>query len=384
MISRAAALVLVFAGAGCTRTATDAAPRPAPAAPAPALAAPAPATDAAAAAPVGSPSPSAWPAALPTPSLPAPGPIKVVGYPSDIRTCLPDPAEHAGFTRDGAELGYCMHGMNTRCELVDRAGNTRLMTSQRGKDSPDSDPAKEKVIEAFLKESKLPALTRGDCTLRPPPLAGTWAYPDIVVDVVTVEPSFKKGKTPDSDELVAQPLVRVGGAVDKEPAVHPLTYTAPHRKLVPPAKGEIPFHVNELNALALSPDGTELGLVTHAYCMEWCDHFQVVRMPAARFASLVYNDAGYRAYTKNQLDRAAELFVRAAFVDPTRELPAYNLACVYARKNDPRAEAALALAVTRGGDAIRDRAARDKDFDTVRAEPWFTRLTTRQPAPPSP
>ena len=68
--------------------------------------------------------------------------------------------------------------------------------------------------------------------------------------------------------------------------------------------------------------------------------------------------------------------MRAAYVDPARELPAYNLACAYARLNDPRAEAALALAIERGGDAVRARAPKDKDLASVRSAPWFTKLTT--------
>jgi hypothetical protein len=317
-----------------------------------------------------------WPAALPTPALPPPGPIKVVGYPTAIKTCLPDPAEHAGFTKDGAELGYCMNGMSTKCELVDRAGTKRVMSSRK---DGDSDPAKERVIAAFIEESKLPPLRRRDCTLLPSPLAGTWPYTDIVVDVATQGPSFKKGQTPELDELVSQPQVSIGGSVAGALPVHSFVYSAPHRKLSPPAKGEIPFHVIELNAFALSPDGTELGIVTHAFCMEWCDDFQVVRIPVARFASTIYNDAGYLAYLKGGLDRAVELFLRAAYVDPTRELPAFNLACAYARKGDHRAEAALELAIARGGQAVRARAAKDKDFDSVRAAPWFVKLTRGAP-----
>jgi hypothetical protein len=374
--NRPASTVVALAAllAGCTRTPPEAPPARAAAADAGVTSRPA-VVDAAAAAPDAATKGAAgWPAALPTPALPAPGPIKVTGYPAELRTCLPDPAEHAGFTSDGGELGYCMNGMTTRCELVDRAGKTRFMTSQKNGDAPDPDPAKERAIKDFLAASNLPALGRRDCTLKPPPLAGTWAYPDITLDVVTVAPSFKKGPTPDTDELVSQPLVRIGGAVAGDTPVHPLAYSAPHNKLSPPAKGEIPFHVNELNALVLSPDGQELGIVTHAFCMEWCDSFQVVRMPAARFASLVYNDAGYRAYLKKDLDRAADLFARAAYVDATREMPAYNLACVYARKGDRRAEAALELAVARGGDALRERAAKDDDFDAVRREPWFAKI----------
>jgi hypothetical protein len=306
--------------------------------------------------------------------LPAPGPIKVAGYPAELRTCLPDPAEHAGFTADGAELGYCVKAMALRCELVDRDGKTRTMSSQRSSDSPGGDPAKERVITDFLKASGLPHLAKNDCTLRPPPLAGTWAYPDITVHVVRLEASFKESAGSGDPKHVSQPLVRVGGSVAGEPPVHPLTYTAPHRPMTPVALGEIPYNVAELNALVLSPDGSELGVVVHANCMEWCDDFQVARVPVARFASLVYNDAGFRALEQKKLDRAIELFLRAAYVDPSRELPAYNLACAYVRKGDPLAEPALELAIARGGDAVRARAGKDKDFDAVRSAPWFTKL----------
>jgi len=289
---------------------------------------------------------------------------------------MPDPAHHAGFTREGEELGYCMRGMYTRCELVARDGTRRALSSAEGGDSPRADPAKDREIERWMKSAGLPALAPGDCALHARPLDGTWAYPDIVLDVVTVAATLKKdGKG--GDELVAQPVVRLGGAVSGEAPVHPITFRPPRLALSPPAKGEVPYNWTELNALALSPDGAELGVVVHSYCMEWCDDFEVVRMPAARFASLVYNDTGFRAYQKGDLDRAADLFLKAAFVDPSRELPAYNLACAWARKGDPRAELALGLAVARGGDAVRARAAKDADFDSVRAAAWFVSLVSR-------
>ena len=364
---RRAALLLSML-AGCSR-ATPPAP-PATSAP------PAASASASQNASVGA---DAWPTALPTPTLPSRGAIKVTGYPTDLRTCLPDPAENAGFTKDGAELGYCMHGMSTRCELVDRSGHTRFLSSQKSDDSPAGDPAKERDITTFLADSGLPALARRDCTLRPPPLSGTWAYADIVVNVARIDASFTKRPSGADDKLLSQPLVRIGGAVDGEAPVHPLTYSAPHRVMTPATLGEIPFNVTELNALVLSPDGTELGIVVHANCMEWCDDFQIARVPAARFASLVYNDTGFRALEKGKLDRAVELFTRAAYVDPTRELPAYNLACAYARLKDGRAEAALDLAIKRGGDAVRTRAAKDKDFASVRSASWFLQLTSRAP-----
>ena len=364
MIARGALFGLLVAG--CTRSATESKAQPPPTVSLVASAA----ADAAAAPPPAS-APDAgtrWPEALPKPVLAAPGPIKVIGFPTDLTTCLPDPAEHAGFTKDGAELGYCMHGMNTRCELVDHAGHTRKLTSTKEADSPATDPAKEKEIGAWVKEAGLPALGKGNCVLHPPKLAGTWAYPDIVVNVAHVESSFK------GERLVSQPLVRIGGAVGSDAPVHPITYAPPR---LPMPEGEVPFNTTEVNALALSPDGTELGVVIHAYCGEWCDRFQVVRMPVGRLASLVYNDSGFRALKAGQLDRAADLFLRAAYADETRELPAYNLACTYARQGDARAEPALALAIARGGDAVRARAPLDSDFTSVKSQPWFTRLTVR-------
>ena len=96
--------------------------------------------------------------------------------------------------------------------------------------------------------------------------------------------------------------------------------------------------------------------------------------------SLVYNDAGFRAFEKGKLDRAVDLFARAAYAAPSREqLPAYNLPCAYARLHDGRAEAALDLAIKRGGDAVRARAVKDKDFESVRSATWFLKLTTRAP-----
>jgi hypothetical protein len=268
-----------------------------------------------------------------------------------------------------------MHGMAMQCELVNRAGATRVIDSYREKDGPSSDPAKEREIEKLIKDTGLPKLTRNDCSLRPPPLSGTWAYSDIVVNVLSIAISFTKGPTGNDDKVASQPAVRIGGSVEGEPPVHPLTFSAPHRVMTPPSLGEIPFNTASLNALALSPDGTELGIVTHSHCMEWCDVFEISRMPTSRFASLVYNDTGFRAHKKGAFDRAITLFLRAAYIDPTRELPAYNLACAYARKGDAQhAEAALGLAIARGGASVSARAAKDKDFDSVRTAPWFTKL----------
>ena len=55
-------------------------------------------------------------------------------------------------------------------------------------------------------------------------------------------------------------------------------------------------------------------------------------------------------------------------------LPAYELARAYARAGDERAQPALDAALEHGGEAARQRALRDPDFDGVRAGPWFRRM----------
>jgi hypothetical protein len=55
-------------------------------------------------------------------------------------------------------------------------------------------------------------------------------------------------------------------------------------------------------------------------------------------------------------------------------LPAYDLARAYARAGDERAQPALDAALEHGGEAARQRALRDPDFDGVRTGPWFRRM----------
>jgi hypothetical protein len=332
--------------------------------------APAPSPSASSVAVVAPVAPSDWPAALPVPALPPPAPLAADGYPAAIRTCLPDPAFLAGFTRDGEDLGYCMHGMGIRCELVDRAGHRRAEAA--GGLQPDDAAVaraqkKEADIERAMRATGLPELKNANCELHPPPLRGTFRFGDIKLSVMPIAGTFEK------DVPKSEPTVKVGGSVAGEKPVYPFVYGRPNRKA-----GEAPRYSNgtELNVLALSPDEKELGIVTHSNCMEWCDEFEIVRMPVERFAASVYNDTGFRAYKAGRLDRAKELFARAAYVDPGHELAAYNLACVYAKQGDAaHAEPALALAIRRGGDAVKKRARGDADFAPVKSAPWFETLT---------
>lgn len=359
------ALLLVFAA--CTPSKTppvDGAPSATAVTVAPAPSASAPSAAVIAAAP-----PSDWPAALPVPALPPPAPLAADGYPAPLRTCLPDPAFLAGFTRDGEELGYCMHAMGLRCELVDRAGHHRAEAA--GGPQPDgADPKlqkKEADLERAMRDTGLPELKNANCELHPPPPRGTFRFGDIKLAVMPIAGTF------DKDAPKSEPTVKVGGSVGGEKPVYPFVYGRPNRKA-----NEPPRYSNgtELNVLTLSPDEKELGIVTHSNCMEWCDEFEIVRMPVERFAASVYNDAGFRAYKAGNLDRAKELFARAAYIDASHELAAYNLACVYAKQGDAaHTEPALALAIRRGGDAVKKRARNDADFVSVKTAPWFEKLT---------
>lgn len=343
------AVVCAVVLAACTKkeTSSPAAPPPSVSASASVASTPTPPNVADASAPV-----SAWPPSLPVPTLPSAAPAVVDGYPAPIRTCLPDPAYLVGFTSDGTEFGYCHHGMGTDCTYVDASGAQRV--EQAGGPDPDDRPKggkTEKDVDKAARDVGFTELKNKDCTLTPPPLKGTFRYGDIKLKVIQVEGSITK----------------IGGSVGGGPAVYPYIFSKP-------AKMEY-SNGTSLNDLALSPDGTEIGIVTHTNCMEWCDIFDVVRMPVDRFAAGIYNDAGFASYKAKDLESARDLFLRAAYLDPTRDLPAYNLACVYARQHDAsHAEAALKLAIGRGGPAVKTRARIDKDFAEMKDQAWFTTL----------
>ena len=108
--------------------------------------------------------------------------------------------------------------------------------------------------------------------------------------------------------------------------------------------------------------------------MEWCDDFIVYRNGTAAFASLVYNDTGFRHHKKADYARAADLFLKATWADPKAKLPPYNLACAWARLNDDRAKDALAVAIERDPSA-KARALTDADFASVKDTAWFRGLT---------
>lgn len=290
-----------------------------------------------------------------------PGAIATKGYPHNIRNGMNDVAYHVGFSSDSSLYAWCQTGGGrpmTRCELLARDGTTKKMEAVEGETDPSGRPiasevAKKKEIDRFLAENKIPEIKPKDVmTAIPPPVTGTWTFTDITIDVARVAAS---GASPAH--------VKVGGSVAGEAPVHPITLKSNPVPAAPP-------HFAALNSLAISPDGSDIGMLGHFFACEYCDSFVTKRMPVKAFASLVYNDTGYRHHQKKAYARAAELFAKAVSADPDAKLPPYNLACAWARLGDPRAKDALAYAIERDPTA-RARAQTDKDFDSVRGEPWF-------------
>lgn len=366
MVPLRRALLFLLLVAGCKRTATSGtAPvasvsvamvtSPAPSAAPPDRATPAHASKA-----------PAFVHVTPRPS----GPVVVKGYPHNVANGMNEYADHVGFSADSALFVYEWEtgGVGgTAVEIFGRDGSQRSMSNiHRGDDQPPT-PAelqKQKDIEKFIADEKIPALSRstmdasGPVALGPA-LTGTWAYTDITLDVVRVEASGldpQKGYTHPAH-------VQVGGAVAGEKPVHPI-------KLVANSVPQAPPQWATLNGFVMSPDGEELGLLLNTFACEYCTDFAVRRIGVGELASLVYNDTGYRHHQKKEWAAAATLFEKAVAADPSAKLAAYNLACAWARTGDPRTKDALAHAITLDA-TVKVRAQKDPDLASVRAEPWF-------------
>ena len=95
-----------------------------------------------------------------------------------------------------------------------------------------------------------------------------------------------------------------------------------------------------------------------------------------RFAAAVVQEFGYRAYGKKDFAEAQKQFALAAATAPGWELPSYNEACAAALAGDAAgAERSLRAAIERGGDSVKLRATKDKDFRVFASTTWFSGLT---------
>lgn len=344
----------------CSKTpvAADASAPSSPSVSAAAVGSSAPASPVAATAgPVVTASDVAW---LPKPDFGARGPIRVKGFSRSVSTGMNDPAERAGYSKDGSYFGYCASiGARepdvTTCEFTDRSGRLTKLSSEKN-DAFDS--TSKKALDAWLDANAIPRITKGkDEQFLAPALAGDWDFASEIELVVDARAQGKKGA-----------MIRLGGSVRGEEPVFSIPID--HTSFNP----QVPFHTAWINALALSPDGRELGIVGGFFCMEWCDAFEVRRIPTVRFAAMVFNDTGMRHHEKKDFVGSAALFTKAVHADPTFPIAAYNLACALARTNDPKTKDALQFAIRAGGEGVKARAKTDADFAAVRGEAFFKDL----------
>jgi hypothetical protein len=128
-----------------------------------------------------------------------------------------------------------------------------------------------------------------------------------------------------------------------------------------------------MNGMAVSPDGKELGVVAHFHACEYCESFDVRRIPLTVLAASIYNDTGFRAHRKRDFARSSSLFAKAVAADPSHKLAQYNYACALAQLGDVRAKDALAAAIAKDPSA-KTRARSDEDFAKVKTEAWFVDL----------
>ncbi|WAS97382.1 TPR end-of-group domain-containing protein [Nannocystis punicea] len=267
---------------------------------------------------------------------------------------MQDHAWAAGWTADGAAFAYCTIVSGEDCKLCTFVG---------------MDGAKEELVSGAqcwagktatkLKESALRArLAERGVAVRD----GTWAHGGELV--VTARELLG---APDAGGQ-ARGILKVGAARRDGTAAGEA-----HEVVSCDSTKEGLYCQLEAHAevLAQSPDGQTVAILSHTWAGEWSDTFQLALMPAGRLAAAAYQQQGLDALGRQDFAAAATAFVAATHADPSAWKGPYNLACAYARAGDERARPALRLAVERGGEAVRKKAATDKDLDGVRAQAWF-------------
>jgi hypothetical protein len=315
----------------------------------PAPAAPVAATPAAPAIPtvpaVAPPAAAAAPAPAPAATFGAPGPAEIVPpVPKPVKGMM-DHAFVVGWAADSSELGYCATSGGsgeTYCEFQKPDGKPEKL-SDFDKDAGSPRPAKTRAIKDRIAQKGYAHATV------------VWPYAS------EIELAWRATNGAESGE--ADSVLRVGGQVKGE--------EKPVWPIVVRAKGMFEIHPE---AIALSPDGKYVGVVSHAFAGEFSDTFAVRIVPVASFVGRVFNDTGFAQHKKGSYARSAELFGKAAAADPESKLAPYNRACALAKLNDPLAKDALAQAIALDP-GVKQKAAKDTDFDGVRAQPWFIELT---------
>jgi hypothetical protein len=250
--------------------------------------------------------------------------------------------DRAAYTTDGTRVVYCARESGadcTTCTITGRNGKSERISGGSGEDCDRSHEALRNHLHKIGYQN----------ANRP------WHYGRELA-VVAAESTRPQGVKLGASlrDGGAEGFVRTVGACDRKPD---------ESRCWPLA---------ELDVVVPSPDGLELAAVIHFNEGEHMDEYRLERLSAATLAAAAYRAEGLAALVRDDFAAAAGLFVRETYADPTSWKGPYNLACAYARKRDPAAEAALREAARRDPAAVRKRARDDADLATVRGQPWFT------------
>lgn len=230
-----------------------------------------------------------------------------MGYPVLVGSGYAAVALAAGFTSDGESLGVCFSDggrEGATCRWQDRAGKEQKAYVATVAGTPE----RIRPASAMRGLQRLRYVGPAAWDLQAPPLVGSWPFArDIVLHVIEV-PGKAKG--------VAAPRLRLGGSVGGRKPVFPI-------EVKRPSSGGSPVDVRFIrpNAVALSPDGRELGLVVHSatgeYDATYTFHRSGVRALAARIYALTAAEA--RRAGEAQVSDALCALAVAADADAARE-----------------------------------------------------------------
>ena len=202
------------------------------------------------------------------------GPLDVVPKTPPLEMGMMDHAFAAGWAATGATLGQCHAGMVTSCTFVPVDGKAEVLSVV-----PD-DPTRTQKEKALKGRAK--AMGIGS-------VAGEWAYARDLEVTWQVILGSQVTKPPVPGILKVGARVR-GQKNTSFAIVLSEKSTGYHDRIHP-------------EAIALSPDGTYLGVVAHAFSGEYGDTFPMASVPVARLAAQAYSAAG--------------LSEKAAAADPT-------------------------------------------------------------------
>jgi hypothetical protein len=256
-----------------------------------------------------------------------------------------DHATVHGWASDSSELAYCTEAEGTgahECGFLKPGARVEKLSDFDP--AKGIDDAKSKVISARIAAKGYKSA------------AANWLYaPELRLAWKAVGATGAGGKSPG--------VLRAGAQVIGE--------AEPVLPIYLEAKDVIGMHAE---ALAISPDGKYLGVISHGSGGEGNNQFDLRVLAIATLVGQVYNDTALVHHKKGEYQRAAELFHKAVAADPANSLAPYNYACALAKLNHPSTEAALKAAIAAGGDKVKAKAAKDADFADVKGQAWFSSL----------